>query len=82
MTGEAAIKSGAETLPGAMWVATARSEHAWVEARVRAFNNFWDGFQYGVGGDRTQGATFKIAGGARPIRLVPDMPEFVSGVQL
>ena len=74
---EIAVKPGADALPGALWVATARGDHLWVESRVRAFNNFWDG----VGYDRlaVPARGLQVAGVARPLRLVNDAPACAQG---
>ena len=78
-TGEIPLKSGAETLPGALWSATARGEHTWIEARVRAFNRFWDA----VGWDRLGGApALDLIGRSRPMRIVADMPEYAAGTHV
>ena len=71
--GEIVVKPGAETLPGALWVAAARGDHLWVEARVRKFSVFWDG----VGFERNDASAFDVIGVARPLRLVNEAPVHV-----
>jgi len=73
--GEIAVKPGADSLPGALWVAAARGDHMWIENRVRMFNNFWDG----VGVDQTTGHAFGVVGVARPMRAVNSVPAYVDG---
>ena len=76
--GEIVVKPGADTLPGALWVATTRGDHLYAVARVRVFNAFWDG----VGVERNDASAFDVIGVARPLRLVNEAPAHANGVHV